>query len=130
MNLLDTNICIYYIKGKYFLDQKLSKITKQDRFISEISLAELKFGIQNSQNPIKNGIILERFLAEVNILPILPTLDFYASEKARLRKIGTPVDDFDLLIGACAVTNDLCLVTNNESHFRRIAGITIENWVK
>lgn len=130
MVLLDTNICTYYLKGKYFLDQKLSKITKQNRFISEITLAELKFGIQNSQNPVKNGESLDKFLGEVNVLPNLPTIDFYAGEKARLRKLGTPVDDFDLLIGSCAVLNGLCLVTNNESHFQRINGIVIEIWVK
>ena len=57
-------------------------------------------------------------------------LHSYAEEKARLRKLGTPIDEFDLLIGACAVVNGLYLVTNNENHFLRIKGITVENWVK
>jgi tRNA(fMet)-specific endonuclease VapC len=130
MFLFDTNICIYYIKGKYFLNERFSKVSRESRFISEITLAELKFGVYNSQNPTANAGVLKDFLSGVNILPISPTLDFYAVEKARLRKLGTPVDDFDLLIGACAVVNDLCLVTNNENHFLRIKGITLENWVK
>lgn len=130
MFLFDTNICIYHIKGKYFLQEKFEKVGRESRFISEITLAELKFGIHNSQNPSANSRVLKGFLSGVNILPISPTLDFYAEEKARLRKLGTPVDEFDLLIGACAVVNNLCLVTNNENHFLRIKGITIENWVK
>lgn len=130
MFLFDTNICIYHMKGKYFLQEKFENVLRESRFISEITLAELKFGIYNSLNPSANSSVLKDFLTGVNILPVSPTLDFYAQEKARLRKLGTPIDEFDLLIGACAVVNDLCLVTNNESHFLRIKGITIENWVK
>lgn len=119
MYLFDTNICIYHIKGKYSLGEKFAKVPRDSRFISEITLAELKFGVQNSQNPQANKKVLTDFLTGVNILPILPSLDFYAIEKSRSRKLGTSVDDFDLLIGACAVTNSLCLVTNNERHFQK-----------
>lgn len=34
----------------------------------------------------------------------------------------------DLLIGACAVVNDMVLVTNNAKHFERLDGIVMENW--
>ena len=66
----------------------------------------------------------------VQILPIFNALDLYANEKARLRKSGKTIDDFDLLIGVSAVANKLILITNNESHFDRINGIEIENWTK
>jgi tRNA(fMet)-specific endonuclease VapC len=78
MVLFDTNICIYYIKGRYELAEKFSKIKREHRFISEISLAELKYGVQNSESVNRNKRALELFLTGVNILPILPTLDFYA----------------------------------------------------
>ena len=42
----------------------------------------------------------------------------------------TPMDDFDLLIGAAAVQQDLILVTDNVRHFKNIQGLTIENWVE
>ena len=99
-------------------------------FISEITLAELKFGVENSLNRNKNKQVLEDFLSGVQLLPIYDSLDIFAKEKARLRKRGTPVDDFDLLIGASAVANDLILVTHNVKHFDRIKGITIENWAQ
>lgn len=38
------------------------------------------------------------------------------------------IEDFDLLIGATAVTNDLTLVTNNVKHMNRINGIRLEDW--
>ncbi|OQX76386.1 MAG: VapC toxin family PIN domain ribonuclease [Bacteroidetes bacterium 4484_276] len=128
--LLDTNICIYYIQGKFSLKEKFRKIKKGNRFISEITLAELKFGVKNSQSQKKNQETLDNFLIGIQILPIINSLDIYAEEKARLRKQGRPIDDFDLLIGASAIANNMILVTNNESHFQRITNITIENWTK
>jgi tRNA(fMet)-specific endonuclease VapC len=47
--LLDTNICIYYMKGRFELDKKFDSVNNDSLFISEITLAELKFGIANSQ---------------------------------------------------------------------------------
>lgn len=126
--LLDTNICIYYIKGKYNLDQKFDSVDDNSLFISEITLAELKFGVENSAFPDKNRAVLQDFLSGIQILPIFESLDIFAKEKARLRKSGTPVDDFDLFIGASAVANDMVLVTNNVKHFERINGIVIEDW--
>ncbi len=49
-------------------------------------------------------------------------------EKARLRKIGKPLDDFDLLIGATAIANGLIMVTNDINHFERLRGINLEDW--
>jgi predicted nucleic acid-binding protein len=58
------------------------------------------------------------------------SLDFYASEKARLRKTRTPVDEFDLLIAATAITHNLVKVTNSVKEFNGIKGIEIEGWTK
>ncbi|MFT6054124.1 MAG: tRNA(fMet)-specific endonuclease VapC [Roseivirga sp.] len=63
-------------------------------------------------------------------MPIFDALDIYASEKARLRKSGKPVDDFDLLIGASAISNNMIPVTNNVKHFERLENIKIENWTE
>ncbi len=60
---------------------------------------------------------------------IFNSLDIYAHEKARLRKAGNMLDDFDLLIGATAISNNLTLVTRNTSDFNRLNGIEIENWI-
>jgi tRNA(fMet)-specific endonuclease VapC len=49
-------------------------------------------------------------------------------EKARLRKAGTRIDDFDLLIGVTSVVHNLVMVTNNTSHFQRIKDIVLEDW--
>jgi len=128
--LLDTNICIYYMKGLFDLDKKINKIGSENCYISEITLAELKYGVENSEQKSKNKKALDIFLNGITIIPIYNSLDFYASEKARLRKNGNTVDDFDLLIGACAVSNNMILVTNNLKHFKRIKKIKIQDWTQ
>jgi predicted nucleic acid-binding protein len=40
------------------------------------------------------------------------------------------VADADILIAASALANSCGIVTNNEAHFRRIAGLQVENWLK
>jgi tRNA(fMet)-specific endonuclease VapC len=128
--LIDTNICIYYIKGKFDLNKKFEKINPDNCFISEITLAELKFGVENSEKKEKNQKVLDNFLTGVKIVPIFHSLDLYAKQKAELRKLGTPVDDFDLLIGVTSVTHNLIMVTNNTDHFKRIKGVVLEDWTK
>jgi len=116
------------MKGKFDLERKFDKVASEDCFISEITLAELKFGVEKSEKPEKNRKALDNFLTGVQILPIFHSLDLFASEKARLQKAGTSVDDFDLLIGVTSVTHKLTMVTNNTNHFKRIKGIKIEDW--
>ena len=118
------------MKGLYDLKTKFTRAGNDNCLISEITLAELSFGVENSQNKEKNAIALANFLSGVIILPIFPSIDIYAKEKARLRRLGQPIDDFDLLIGATAVSNDLTLVTNNVAHFERIKEIQIEDWTR
>jgi len=126
--LLDTNICIYYIKGLYDLKSRFEDVGPENCFISEITLVELKFGVAKSQAKKKNQQALENFLSGVQILPIYPALEIYASKKARLQKSGKVIDDFDLLIGATAVSFDIVMITNNMNHFDRIKDIKLADW--
>ncbi len=46
--LIDTNICIHFFRGKFSLKDKFEKVTLNNCAISEITLAELIFGAENS----------------------------------------------------------------------------------
>ncbi len=83
--LLDTNICIHLFRGQFNLDQKFKEVGLQNCAISEITLAELMFGAENSKSSSKNKKIIQRFTDEVKIIPIYNAIPFYASEKVRLR---------------------------------------------
>ncbi|MEX2350282.1 MAG: PIN domain-containing protein [Flavobacteriaceae bacterium] len=59
--LLDTNICIHFFRGKFNLIDKFQQVKLENCAISEITLAELMFGAENSSNPIKNREIVVHF---------------------------------------------------------------------
>jgi len=128
--LLDTNTCVFFLRGKYNLDIKIRQKELINCYISEITVFELRYGAENSDDPSKAHKTLDSFLSGVSIIPIIGSVKRYAKEKVRLRNNGTPVhDEFDLLIGVTAVENGLTLVTDNIKDFKRLKGIKIENWV-
>jgi tRNA(fMet)-specific endonuclease VapC len=98
-------------------------------FISEITVAELKYGAYKSAKPEENLELINKFVSNINIVPITESIDFFAQEKNRLRTIGKPIEDFDLLIALAAHARNLILVTDNVRHFININDIVIDNWV-
>jgi tRNA(fMet)-specific endonuclease VapC len=118
------------MKGKYRLDKKIEEVKPENCLISEITLAELKFGVEHSEMKEKNRKVLATFLEGISILPIFSSLDIYAKEKSRLRKMGMTINDFDLLIGATSTTHGLIMVTNNTDEFKRIEGIELIDWTR
>ena len=126
--LLDTNICAYFLNGKFNLDAKIDSVGFENCVVSEITIAELKYGVEKSTHKEKNKKTLEIFQSKFEVIPIFPALDIYAKEKARLKIKGKILDDFDLLIGSTAIFNNLTLVTKNISDFDRLEDINIEDW--
>jgi tRNA(fMet)-specific endonuclease VapC len=131
--LLDTNICIYWLRDKYDVKGRVNAVGMENCYISEITIAELIYGREYGR--MKGGSKhteqkLEKFFEDINVLPIAHALELYGREKARLRIKGTPLEDeFDLLIGCSAVTEGMVLVTENVKDFKNIKDIRLENWV-
>lgn len=129
--LLDTNICVFFLRGKFKLDELIKEKGRENFFVSEITVAELRYGAENSDDPVKSHKSVDDFLNGLSIIPMFGSIRRYAKEKVRLRKIGKPIhDEFDLMIGVTAIENKLTLVTNNLKDFERLDGIKIENWFK
>lgn len=130
--LLDTNICIYLIKrssAKMFA--RFHKLRVGDVSISAITFCELQFGVANSAHPEKNQLALMEFLAPLEVLDFPAAAGVvYGEVRAKLQRKGTPIGNFDLLIGAHALQAGLTLVTNNTKEFKRIPNLKLENWVK
>lgn len=132
--LLDTNICIFLLRGKYSVDKKIDAAGGLSNcYISEITVAELKYGAElgRRQGLAHRQQDLDEFINSIHILPIAGTLDFFAAEKARLRLAGTPADDnFDLLIGCASVVHHMVMVTENLKDFKNISNIQLQNWIE
>lgn len=129
--LLDTNICVFFLRGKMDLDKTMREKGRENCYISEITVFELRFGAENSDDIVKSHKAVDDFINGLSIIPIYGCVKRYAKEKVRLRKVGKPMhDEFDLLIGVTSVEHKLTLVTDNLTDFQNIQDIKIENWFK
>lgn len=90
--LLDTNICIFYLKGRFNLNTKVELVGLENCFISEITIAELKFGAENSEHIEENREVVTNFLSIFQIIPIFGSLDVYAKELDNLIVLGHLID--------------------------------------
>ncbi len=130
--LLDTNICIYLIKNKPAgVQNKFKKLRLGSLGISSISVAELQFGVNKSQQREKNQQALDQLLIPFEIV----NFDYNAATeygiiRNDLEKSGTPIGPLDTLIAAHAKSLNVVLVSNNEKEFRRVKGLIVENWVQ
>jgi len=125
MYLLDTDICIFMIRGKHpQLIEKIEALPAEKVFLSAVTHAELEFGVANSRDPERNRTALELFVSAFEILPF-ETIHarIYGEIRAYLSRRGTPIGPYDLQIAAQALTHDYCLITNNIAEFSRIPGL-------
>jgi tRNA(fMet)-specific endonuclease VapC len=124
---------VHFLRGAYHLDEKMRSVGIENCFVSEITILELEYGVENSapEWQERQRIALDNFISifEERILPIRPAFKHYAQNRARLRKLGTPISDFDLLIGSTAVAHDLTIVTDNVAELSRIENSRVENWI-
>ncbi|MFN3999159.1 PIN domain-containing protein [Algoriphagus sp.] len=129
--LVDTNICIFFLRGKLNVDKIIRQKGLDNCLISELTVFELKYGAENSNNPKKSHEAVDKFLGGLTVIPIYGIVKEYAETKVYLKKNGTPLhDEFDLIIGVTALVNELTLVTDNTKDFRYIKNLQLENWVE
>ncbi|GHV66039.1 twitching motility protein PilT [Bacteroidia bacterium] len=128
--LLDTSTCVFFFRDKFNIAAILKDKGIDNCCISEITLAELRYGAENSQNPLKHHGLIDEFIKRIAVIPITDSIRVFAEEKVRLRRNGNLVDDFDLLIASSALLHRMVLVTDNVKHFARINSIQIENWIE
>jgi tRNA(fMet)-specific endonuclease VapC len=129
--LLDTNVCINLLRANSAaVMARLAHVGFTACAISEITEAELRFGAEKSQRPPYQHVLIDQLVATIPVLPITPAIRLYASERARLQATGRQLQDFDLLIGATALTHQLTMVTNNTRHFDWLPPAQLEDWTQ
>ena len=135
MYLLDTDILSNLMKRtpSSALVARVARVPPEHQFTSSITLGELVYGAHKLRG--RTAALLERI--EASLLPNLPVLPFDASAarrygeiRAELEQRGTPIGDADVRIAAIALAHGLKVVTGNQRHFQRVAGLEIENWLE
>ena len=130
MYLLDTNICIFAInKRPANVLETIKKKSKSGIYISSLTVAELEYGVENSNYIEDNRIALLKFLSIFNVLNF-DDMDAapYGKLKTKLKKTGQIIGPIDMLLAAQAISKELIFVTNNVDEFKRIDGLKIEDW--
>jgi len=129
--LIDTDICIYWLKGSESVRRRFESVEPGDLAISPITVAELYYGAHNSSRVKENLGQSKSFVRQIEILAMNDSvLETFGRIKSDLRRQGTLIPDFDLLIASAALANKVVLVTNNSQHYSRISGLKIENWLE
>lgn len=128
--LLDTNICVYLLNGNIVLKNKIAQVGLSSIVVSNATLSELYFGAYNSTKVAEN---LQRIALFKKNLGILSDSEesamLFGRIKTDLKLKGCMIEDFDILIASIATANRCIIVTNNDKHFSRIDGLSLENWL-
>lgn len=131
MYLLDTNICIYFMKNQYLLlSQKILSHNPSELRLSAITVFELEYGAEKSSWGSRTREKLAMFLAPFNILPFSPEDTVFAGRlRGYLEKQGTPIGPYDVQIAAQALSRGYTLLTHNVGEFSRVPNLKVEDWV-
>jgi tRNA(fMet)-specific endonuclease VapC len=127
---LDTNICIYYLKGLYpsLLDRMHTHSVAEIK-IASIVKAELLYGAAKSKKKEDNTRKVEIFLFPFEVVPFDDkAAAVYANVRADMAVKGTPLGPNDLINAATVLANSGILITNDEHEFKRIKDLAMENW--
>jgi tRNA(fMet)-specific endonuclease VapC len=128
--LLDTSICIYIAKrNPPPVRERFEQLTADALAMSVVTWGELRHGAEKSQQRAKAMAALQQLQAAIRIAPLTEAVGrHYGEIRGALERKGQPIGSNDLWIAAHARAEGWVLVTNNERDFRRVEGLTVENW--
>ena len=130
MYLLDTNICIYALNGRYpELNRKLLSVPVEEIAVSSITVGELEYGAAKSRWPENTRLSMRAFLSNFEVIPFTEKDGIvFGSLRAFLEGKGTPVGAYDAMIAAQGIARGMIVVTHNTGEFSRVPGIALEDW--
>jgi tRNA(fMet)-specific endonuclease VapC len=126
--LLDTNVVIHALRGRPArVRERLDTAGPGLVRISAVTVAELSYGAEKSDDPQRRHSLFDAFLVPFDILP-------FDSAAGKLHGIlrhqmrHQPIGERDLLIAAIARSANLTLITANAGEFRRVPDLDVEDW--
>lgn len=129
---LDTNICIYYLKGESAgIKERIMTAKPGSIMVPSIVQAELLTGALKSANRDHNLSAVRNFLAPLTIVPFDEKgSEYYADIRSELEMKGKGIGPNDIIIAATVLSRGGFLVTNNTGEFQRVPGLKLENWLQ
>ena len=131
--MLDTNTLVYVLNARPQHQAVLERFDEQDPrhlCMSSITLAELRFGMEQSRQRGSTKKNLDRVAGALTVAPFEEqAANAYGALRAQLQAAGKPIGPLDTLIAAHALSLGLILVTNNSREFKRVPGLRVEDWI-
>jgi tRNA(fMet)-specific endonuclease VapC len=132
MYLLDSSVCIAFMRGDVKVQQRVFDFEPSELMFSIVSLFEIQVGIEKSKTP---ELLTKKRLRLSALRDIFGTFAFgerESSEAAKVRveleSLGKSIGPYDLLIAGTARANGLTIVTGNVKEFSRVKNLKLENW--
>lgn len=126
--ILDSDHCIAILRKRLDVSTRINLQTPL--FVTAITVSELTFGAHKSARVAQNLAQVDVLLNGVTILPFdTDAARRHGELKDYLRRAGTPLADLDLQIACIALVHALPLATHNTSHFNRIPGLHLVDWL-
>lgn len=131
MRLVDTDIIIFALRKHQAVLRNMREHVGEPAAVSVLTTGELLAGALKSSRPVENLAEVRAGLRDFEVIDVTSdVMELYASVQADLERRGQPIGQFDTVLAATALSRGLTLVTNNEEHFRRVPGLSVENWTK
>ena len=132
--LLDTDTFAYLINRAPVAERikrRLSGRSPGEARLSAITLSEIQYGLARGDVALERRQALDELvdLFQVEDYPAAAARDF-GEIRASLERAGRRIGPYDLLIAAHARHIGAVLVTNNEREYRRVPGLSVQNWTK
>lgn len=126
--ILDADWIIEALAGKIHATDVLKDINPKNIFLCWFTIGEIYEGAYGSSNSTKRIESFRRFYRPFTILNLNEAImENFAKIRFELRKKGTIISDFDILLAATAIHYDLTILTFNRKHFLRIPKLKLYN---
>lgn len=128
--LLDTCTVSDFVKGEAGVLSTIKRTSPDQIAISVVTRMEIEYGLLlNPQRAKKLAPILDAFISSIVVLPFDDAdAKAAAAIRAVLHQEGRPIGPYDCQIAGCGLARGLVVVTSNETEFRRVGGLRVENW--
>jgi tRNA(fMet)-specific endonuclease VapC len=122
--LVDTDWVIDGLGGHGL--EVLDRLSEHGLAVSMVTLGEVFEGAHVFPDPEEKLRAYREFLSGYRVLPVSEgIMERFAGLRAGLRRQGTLIPDFDLVIAATALEHGLTLLTRNTKHFTRVPAIQL-----
>jgi tRNA(fMet)-specific endonuclease VapC len=133
MVVLDTSAVSAVMHGIPAAMERLRAESPKDIVLVAPVAAEICFGLERLPRASKRRRLLAGEYARLRAVVrwedwTEEAASEFGRQKARLMKLGTIIEDFDLAIGAVAIVLGARLATLNVKHLGRLHGVAIDDW--